>query len=206
MEGFSQHSYSKGDTMFNNDSIIARYGPPRNNWGVVAVHNRFADDPLEMLPETVVDEPKEIPTMLSGWLEETGLPWLRKQVKRQGVPNGKLFTKHTPEGYIIEARYDSGYIEIGAWRYDPPGSYYELAEIDETARWMGEGAIPKKGEDVFLPRRSLGVGWVIDYFVDNGQLGCRIRLTNPPGWFRNTHVVPWYMAKGEEIKLLKGAR
>lgn len=182
------------------NEILMQHGPPVSYWGVVAVHNRFADQHVELIPNTefVEDTNGQKSSMLRWWIAELGLPWLESKIRTVGlmIPNGKKWELHTKDGYNLVAVYRDGYIDIGAYRYDPPGERFEISAIDPTLRWGGALPIPGIDSKVFV--KNLGTGRIIDFFEKKKKLGVRIYLDNPPPEY--PHVLPYYMAWGEEIQ------
>jgi hypothetical protein len=53
----------------------------------------------------------------------------------------------------------------------------------EALIWAGPVAPPPVGEKIKVSMNGLGNGDVVGYFSQEGYLGLRVQLDNPPGWY-----------------------
>jgi hypothetical protein len=67
--------------------------------------------------------------------------------------------------------------------------------------WAGKVAPPPVGEKIVVTINSLGEAEVVGYFSQDGFLGLRTKLDNPPAWYlkQNGGNVPGHVF-GPEIK------
>lgn len=184
------------------EATLRQFGPPVSTWSIIAVHDRFNQNTIDLMPDTLIEEQRndQKASMLRWWVAEVGLPWLEKKAQplkmKLNIPNGKRIELHSLDGYNIIAVYNEGCFSILAYRYDPPGEQYEMVTMDDTARWDGPTPVPTLYSEVVV--RSFGKGRVMDFFKKNGKFGARISLDQVPLGF--PHVLPYYMALGEEIQ------
>ena len=54
----------------------------------------------------------------------------------------------------------------------------------ENVKWSGKGAIPAVGDTVNVRLNSIGEGCVTGYFVQDGYVGVKVKIFNPPEWMK----------------------
>ena len=180
--------------------IVQERGEPRSYYGTVYRYNPFSGE-FVPVPDVRVEKPPPVSSlgMLRSWLNWAGIPWMERMYRKQGARITRLFfADETEAGYGMAVRYAHGFVRLAAWRYDPPGCAYELAEPDRTARWTGKQPCTlAMNSPVTIITDDLGAGRVLDFFTEDGELGVRVRVNQ---WDMVEHnYAPWRLLKGHEL-------
>jgi len=51
-------------------------------------------------------------------------------------------------------------------------------------KWSGKSGVPAIGSIVKVLLNGLGTGKVVSYFEEDGYLGVKVKLDNPPSWMK----------------------
>lgn len=138
--------------------------------------------------------------MFIGRINDTFLPWLRNEAVRLDGRSSEVVT-YSKYGYTLMAspKNSYGYLYIGVWEFQRPKATYDMPIPDTSAKWSGKAPVPAIGEEVKVTMNSMGKGQVMSYFVEEGYLGCYVKLAKPPAWFKKQNKTPYACIFGVDL-------
>lgn len=166
------------------EDVLAAKGRPRSYWGARGIYTWNDRNPIDLMYDRQTFDPDHtIYPILLDWSVEKGLPWLQKELKSMSNHDRSPLFRYEKGMYGIVGQTRGRYVYIGAWRHDTATGRYELTEPDPSAKWTGDFPIPKPGCRVMVTANQFGSSTVIDYSVQDGYLGIRVRPDRLPEWF-----------------------
>lgn len=177
-------------------------------WGARAIFKRGTIDILHdrqtyQAPEQDERLPKRDFNFLSlvHWVNNTGLPWLRKEATKLGSDSNAVI-QFSDRRFLIAASPQSsyGYLYIGAVEFAIPEGCYDLAELPTDKQWTGKFT-PKLEQQVKVNFNGFGEGRICSFFWEHDYAGVRVRLDKQPDWHKQQGQPPYALVFGAEVEL-----